>query len=824
MIETKTVKLEELRPRLKEYLSLMGHEPDLSGRYHCIDPNHDDRDPSLALYGGDEKNPTHFICYACKQQGDIFTAAHILEEKPLSGPEFITENVAHVASKFGLELKLPEIDEETSKRMQVRKLFGVAAEVVMSTPKTALFMKEVKRRKWDVKVLNKMAVGCVTSYTDFIAALKAKGFSQEIIDISGLAMPSLFSESNMIFILKDLNDHPIYFVGRNLLFDAKDSTSKKYYNVKSTDYTPFSGLSTGKIFNMGCLKHLVGSRVYVVEGITDVISMIHHGITNVIAILGSSFTSVHLNFLSEFGLYDIAFAFDGDKPGMDAALAAVRQIEQTSFIRSHVLLFPDGNDPDEYLRSHSIEEFSKLPLIDTFEYHLRSFGKDDKVYLLNKGVDAIILQPNVFRFNEMINILSLITNYSKDDIRSEVERKRKVISRVEHDRQVKEIQRALDRATSEPGSILAIMDGVIRKLEETHKVTVKDSFNPITVMTEVIYNKKNDEEKAEKNISGFRFDKLQNLAYALNGDWAAGKVLAYGGKPNTGKSAFMSQQAKELVEMNEDVTVLLHATDDTMEDYTVRFITQMMAQQMPDVTLNMVANPYFKPIVGHLSQVQHKNFIDLREYTYSRFLDYIKSGRLMIRDSRHGNTLSWAKDWVKFTKEKFPDRRVIFICDNLYNYSDGGGGNNDQRGRIIDLITFLKVEMAQRYEIAALTTIEYKKLAPDEVPNNNSIAETVAVEYKTNFVVHLDTNRSLYHIGPNQEQLPVVDMHIGKNKITGVKDIAFNLKFFPSQSYFLDGPEGVLTKVQTNTYVPGHARWVQGRRVEGNEGIEDAQD
>lgn len=805
-----------IRLKLKDYLELMGHRPPTGTLYHCINPEHDDRTPSMSLFGDDPERPTRFTCFgACKQTGDIFTAAHLLEDKPLTGPEFITENVLYLANLFGIEIHLPEHDDFTKKQLLVRKLYGHTLNYIMAQQPSELFMAELERRGWSIEIARKLCIGCVPSYADYFGHIKGLGFSNEIFELSGLNMPSLFNESNMIFTVKDINKYPAFFVGRNLLYVSDNSAGPKYYNSTKSEYSPKTGLQKGHIFNLPTLGSTIGGKIYVVEGIADAVSLINAGLPNVIAILGSKFTREFFDFLSTNGVYDIAFCLDGDHAGIEAIRMIMKDMAESGFVRSHIVSIPGNLDPDEYIRTNNLEAFLALPTTDTFEHYLKNLDITDTLILLNQGTELILSQPNTYRTNEMVEILAKLTSSDKKDIRAEIERRQKLANRVEQDRQLNELQKALTKANMNPENAVSIMETTVHRLAEQHKQKMSTAFDQAAMVHELVDIKIGDEEKSNRNMSGFKYDKLRNLAYALNGDWTSGKVLCFAGKPNTGKTALMSQQALELSSMNENALVLIHSTDDTMEDYVTRLITQIMSPQMPDVTLNMVSNPYYQPIVGHLSETEHKRFIELREYAYSELVRMANHGHLLIRDARHGKTIGWASDWVEYCKSRYPDKRIILICDNMYNYQDQVGG--DERGRIINLISFLKVNIAVKHEIAVLTTVEYRKIADGVAPTNSDIAETVSVEYKANFVAHLDTDRQHYHVSESGDELPVVKLIIGKNKITGVKDMTFKMKFYPSQSRFEDGDEGILKREAAQIYTPNNAGgWHEGRRIEAN--------
>ena len=98
-IENYEEAVEKILPFLPDYLE--ENNIDLSKQFHCISPAHDDNNPSSGIVPGEDV----FHCFSCGVSGNIFHAAHYLENKPLIGVGFITENLAYLAEKYGIELK-----------------------------------------------------------------------------------------------------------------------------------------------------------------------------------------------------------------------------------------------------------------------------------------------------------------------------------------------------------------------------------------------------------------------------------------------------------------------------------------------------------------------------------------------------------------------------------------------------------------------------------------------------------------------------------------------------------------------------------------------
>ncbi|MCK6369867.1 MAG: toprim domain-containing protein, partial [Gammaproteobacteria bacterium] len=125
------------------------------------------------------------------------------------------------------------------------------------------------------------------------------------------------------------------------------------------------------------------TRLVVVEGYLDVVSLARHGICNAVATLGTATTADQLRRVFRV-VPDLVFCFDGDRAGraaawraLQASLPEVRDGRQVGF-----LFLPDGEDPDSLVRKEGAEAFNRrlaaaLPLSDYLLEELqRQAGSD----------------------------------------------------------------------------------------------------------------------------------------------------------------------------------------------------------------------------------------------------------------------------------------------------------------------------------------------------------------------------------------------------------------------------------------------------------------
>jgi DNA primase len=100
------------------------------------------------------------------------------------------------------------------------------------------------------------------------------------------------------------------------------------------------------------------SRLLVVEGYMDVVSLAQQGVHDVVATLGTATTGEHVRRLFRV-VPEIVFCFDGDRAGRAAAWRAVQATlpELRDAHQARFLFLPEGEDPDSLIRKEGAAAF-----------------------------------------------------------------------------------------------------------------------------------------------------------------------------------------------------------------------------------------------------------------------------------------------------------------------------------------------------------------------------------------------------------------------------------------------------------------------------------
>lgn len=773
--------LSQIQEHLEEYLNSKGL--DTSKNFKCIDPKHEDNNPSCGMM------PDKIRAY-CHSEGrifDIFDAFCLMENKPQQGIGFVTEVVQVLAEKFSIPIEMGEMSEEKLYELEVYKAYRDVAEYITNNNsiRVACTAEEISKRKWLNKTLIEINSGTIKSFADYEDYLINKGYSHEFLVETDLLRSDIFNENNIIFTTHDPFANPVGFAARNCLW-KKGSENAKYINQRTTG-TKLNIYRKGERLYGFHLARKEEGPIYLFEGQGDLLTARQAGIKNCCAIGSTALTTEHITLLKEFNKFNVILVLDGDKAGQDK----IAKLLDTRFaghkeMQVSIIIIPDGKDPDEFIREFGIDEFNKLARRTAFEWRLNSFTDlSEPIDICRSMVPFIVNEPSYLVQEDMAKVLSKLTGYTVQSILSEVERLQNAHEERKSQERIGIVNRALASAKDNPQDAEIILTEARNSLLEIAKKYDDDAMSEQEFLKQVLYQRNIEESKSDK-FSGFILSKeLENFQNALAGEWDKDVLLVVGGKGNAGKSAFMSKLSYDIASHEENnALVIYHTIDDSREQLLPRFVA--IAEGSRILTINSVKEPNYwcKEI---------PNLLDKRAAGYNLVEQLIKTGRLIIKDANHGTSLSYAENLIQYYQEKYPHRKLVYFLDNFHKLSDYTD-SKDERVRFKKLSKAVK-GLATSYHIPIVCTMEYTKLAVGTRPGNNNISETVSMEYDSNLIVHLYND--LHELGPNStiyhnvvdkdgkiSRSPRLEMIFGKNKITSFKDSLY-FDFYPASSDFV---------------------------------------
>lgn len=110
------------------------------------------------------------------------------------------------------------------------------------------------------------------------------------------------------------------------------------------------------------------TRVLLVEGYMDVVSLVRHGVKGTAATLGTALTPEQAKLLKRYAP-ELWIAYDGDSAGQNATLRAL-DIVASLDIPAKVLVIPGGRDPDDFIRQEGREAFEALKPLSAYQYRM----------------------------------------------------------------------------------------------------------------------------------------------------------------------------------------------------------------------------------------------------------------------------------------------------------------------------------------------------------------------------------------------------------------------------------------------------------------------
>lgn len=185
-----------------------------------------------------------------------------------------------------------------------------------------------------------------------------------LVDKNNKGYYDLFT-SRIMFPICNEAGNVVGFSGR--IFDNPDKNQPKYVNSRETMIFKKKDI----LFNLHLAKGeiLKKKRVILHEGQMDVIASYRSGFKEAVCTMGTALSIEQANILRKYTNHAV-ICYDGDKAGINASLKAIKVFQNAGFI-VHLVLLPNGSDPDEFVLKNGIEkykEYFESNMIDSNTY------------------------------------------------------------------------------------------------------------------------------------------------------------------------------------------------------------------------------------------------------------------------------------------------------------------------------------------------------------------------------------------------------------------------------------------------------------------------
>ncbi len=364
-----------------------------------------------------EKTPSFHVsvakgiykCFGCGAGGD--SLKFVMELEKFSYPEAIR----YLASKYSIEIEEVERSPAQMAAQDKRESLYVLSQWAGKFFKQQLWETDLgksiglsyfKERGYRDDVIKKFDLGySPDQWTALVDAAKKDGFQEAYLSDIGLAIErddkSLYDRfrGRVIFPIHNLTGRIIGFGGRTL---KTEKSTPKYVNSPESEIYHKSDVLDG--LNHAKKAVMDADLCYLVEGYADVIAMHQAGVENVVSSSGTSLTTGQIKLISRF-TKNVVILYDGDAAGIKASLRGTDMLLEEG-LNVKVLLFPDGNDPDSY-----IKQVGSTAFISYIAAHQEDFIFYKTHILLKDAKDDPIKRAEVIR--EVVESIALIPDEIK---------------------------------------------------------------------------------------------------------------------------------------------------------------------------------------------------------------------------------------------------------------------------------------------------------------------------------------------------------------------------------------------------------------------------
>ena len=317
-------------------------------------PFHNEKTPSFSV----SASKGIYKCFGCGKSGTA--VGFVMEHENMS----YTEALKYLAKKYHIEVvEKEETAEEIAKKQRHESLLltsefaGKFFQDSLNTPDgQVIAMQYFRKRGLEDETVRKFGLGWApVSRRALTEAARAAGYKEEFLVDAGVCLK--YDDGKLVDRFFDRVMFPVHSAsGRIIAFGGRtlrtDKTVAKYINSPESEIYVKSKSLYGIYFAKNGISRQ--DKCILVEGYLDVISMHQLGINNVVASSGTSLTVEQIRLIRKF-TNNITIIYDGDGAGIKAALRGIGLVLKEG-MNVKVVLLPDGQDPDDFARKHSLEE------------------------------------------------------------------------------------------------------------------------------------------------------------------------------------------------------------------------------------------------------------------------------------------------------------------------------------------------------------------------------------------------------------------------------------------------------------------------------------
>ncbi|MEH2058865.1 MAG: DNA primase [Nostoc sp.] len=347
---------------VSEYVVLRKRGKDFVG----LCPFHDEKSPSFTV----SQTKQMYYCFGCLAGGNAIKFVMEL------GKRSFADVVLDLARRYQVPVQTlepeqrQELQRQLSLREQLYEVLATSSQFYQHALRQSQGQQAIKylqsNRQLKEETIQQFGLGYAPAGWETLHRylVEDKHYPVQILEKAGLIKPrkegggyyDVFRDRLMIPI-RDVQGRVIAFGGRTLTDEQP-----KYLNSPETEL-----FSKGKtLFALDQAKGGISQldQAVVVEGYFDAIALHAVGINNAVASLGTALSLEQVRLILRYTeSKQLVLNFDADKAGTNATERAIGEIAELAYkgeVQLKILNLPDGKDADEYLHSHTPEDYGEL--------------------------------------------------------------------------------------------------------------------------------------------------------------------------------------------------------------------------------------------------------------------------------------------------------------------------------------------------------------------------------------------------------------------------------------------------------------------------------
>ncbi len=413
--------------------------------YLGLCPFHGEKSPSFTVSPAKEI----YKCFGCGKSGNTIT--FLMEHEKYS----YVEAMKWLAARYNIEVEETEVSDEKRQQLQVAESLFIINGFAQKFFAQQLFEGEegkavalsylIQERRFTSEIIEKFGLGYNPSSRDsFAKAALQQQYNPELLVKTGLVInrDDKLSDNYRNRIIFPIHNNSGKVIGFGARVIGKADKAPKYINTPENELYTKSRILYGSYFARTAIDKQ--NECLLVEGYTDVVSLHQAGIENVVASGGTSLTTEQLRLIKKF-TKNLTIIYDGDAAGVKAALRGLDMALEES-LNVKLVLIPDGEDPDSYVRKVGKEDFvnfiannRKDFILFQLEVMLRDAGTDisrknevvnsiaETLSKIDKAEDFTKQQEYIRQCSHLLNIdetglTTLVNKYKRDRVGKEDKR------------------------------------------------------------------------------------------------------------------------------------------------------------------------------------------------------------------------------------------------------------------------------------------------------------------------------------------------------------------------------------------------------------------